>query len=75
MRIAIILFVIATPAEPDVVRHGSEYFLILEINKQPVKGSEDAVRLTEKPKDKTTLLRVWSGGHSRFLVVDESNAG
>jgi serine protease Do len=47
--------------------------VILEINKQPVKGSEDAVRLTERPKDKTTLLRIWREGSSRFLVVDESN--
>jgi serine protease Do len=49
--------------------------VILEINKQPVKSSDDAVRLTEKPKDKATLLRIWSEGRSRFLVVDESNAG
>ena len=49
--------------------------VILEINKQPVKGAEDAVRLTENPKDKTTLLRLWRQGSSRFLVVDESNAG
>jgi serine protease Do len=49
--------------------------VILEINKQSVKSAEDAVRLTENPKDKTTLLRIWSNGGSRFLVVDESNAG
>ena len=49
--------------------------VILEINKQPVKSSEDAVRLTERPKDKTTLLRIWSQGGSRFLVVDENHAG
>ena len=49
--------------------------VILEINKQPVKAAEDAVRLTENPKDKTTLLRLWRQGGSRFLVVDESKAG
>jgi serine protease Do len=49
--------------------------VILEINRHPVKSAEDAVRLTEKPKDKTTLLRVWSNGGSRYVVVDESNAG
>ena len=49
--------------------------VILEINRQSVKGAEDAVRLTENPKDKSTLLRIWSGGRSRYLVVDESNAG
>ncbi|PYJ03446.1 MAG: peptidase S1, partial [Verrucomicrobia bacterium] len=49
--------------------------VILEINRQPVKNAEDAVRLTENPKDKTTLLRVWSNGGSHYVVVDESNAG
>ena len=49
--------------------------IILEINKHPVKGAEDAVRLTEKATGKTTLLRVWSDGGSRYLVVDESKAG
>ncbi len=45
--------------------------VILEINRQPVKNADDAVRLTTHPKDKTTLLRLWSKGGSRFLVVDE----
>ena len=45
--------------------------VILEINRQAVTNADDAVRLTEKPKDKTTLLRLWSNGGSRFLVVDE----
>ena len=49
--------------------------VILEINKQPVKGAADAVRLTGQQKDKTTLLRIWSEGRSRYVVVDESNAG
>lgn len=49
--------------------------VILEINRQPVKSAEDAVKLTESPKDKTTLLRIWSKGGSRYVVVDESNAG
>ncbi|HEU0008379.1 MAG TPA: PDZ domain-containing protein, partial [Verrucomicrobiae bacterium] len=49
--------------------------VILEINRQPVKNAEDAVRLTSNPKDKTTLLHVWSNGSRRYLVVDESNQG
>ena len=49
--------------------------VILEINRQPVKSSADAVKLTENPKDKTTLLRIWSNGGSRYVVIDESNAG
>ena len=45
--------------------------VILEINRQPVKTAEDAVRLTEHPKDRTTLLKVWSNGGTRFVVVNE----
>ncbi len=46
--------------------------VILEINRRPVKGAEDAVKLTENVKDKRTLVRVWSKGGSRFVVVDEN---
>lgn len=49
--------------------------VILELNKQAVTSADEAVRLTEKPKDKTTLLKVYSpsnNGTTRFLVVDEN---
>jgi serine protease Do len=49
--------------------------IIQEINRKPVKNADEAVRLTEKPGDKTTLLRIWREGGSRFVVVDESKAG
>ena len=49
--------------------------VIQEINRKPVKTAEEAVRLTENASDKTTLLRVWRDGGSRFVVVDESKAG
>jgi len=49
--------------------------VILEINRKPVRTAEEAVKLTEKGTDKTTLLRVWRDGGSRFVVVDESNVG
>jgi serine protease Do len=45
--------------------------LIQEINRKPVRNAEDAVALTKNVKDKTILLRIWSKGGSRFLVVDE----
>jgi len=47
--------------------------VIQEINRKPVKSAEEAVRMTENTTDKTTLLRVWRNGGSRFVVVDESN--
>ncbi|MHB9009436.1 MAG: PDZ domain-containing protein, partial [Limisphaerales bacterium] len=49
--------------------------VILEINRQPVKSAEDAVRLTSKAEDRTSLLRVWRDGNRRYVVVDESQAG
>jgi serine protease Do len=49
--------------------------VIQEINRKPVKSAQEAVQLTEKATDKTTLLRIWRDGGSRFVVVDESKAG
>jgi serine protease Do len=49
--------------------------VILEINRRRVRSADEAVRLTEHPADKTTLLRIWSRGGVRFLVVDESDGG
>ncbi len=45
--------------------------VIQSINRQPVKNAEEAVRLTEQPEKRKTLLRLWANGGSRFVVVDE----
>ena len=49
--------------------------VIQEINRKSVKTAQEAVNMTEHPADKTTLLRVWRNGGSRFVVVDETKAG
>jgi serine protease Do len=52
--------------------------VIQEINRKPVRTAEEAVGMTERGADKTSLLRVWRDGGSRYVVVDESessNAG
>ncbi len=49
--------------------------VILEINRKPVRSADEAVELSSNTKDKRILLRVWSRGASRYLVVDESKAG
>ncbi len=49
--------------------------VITEINRRPVKNADEAVKLTEHAKEKTTLLHIWSGNGSRYVVVDESKAG
>ena len=48
--------------------------VILEINRTAVKDAGDAVRLTETSDDKATLLKVWSRGGSRYVVVDETKS-
>jgi serine protease Do len=61
-----------SPAAEAGLRPGD---VIVEINRQAVHNADEAVRLTEKPESKRTLLRVWRDGGSRFVVVDESKAG
>jgi serine protease Do len=61
-----------SPAYEAGLRPGD---VIVEINRKPVQSAEDAVKFTENIKDKTSLLKIWSKGGSRFVVVDESKAG
>jgi serine protease Do len=46
--------------------------VIEDINHQAVKNADDAVNMTKNPPSKRTLLRIWSDGGSRYVVVDES---
>ncbi len=61
-----------SPAAEAGLKQGD---VIQEINRHTVTTSDEAVRLTEHPKDKISLLRIWSNGVSHFIVVDESKAG
>jgi serine protease Do len=61
----------SSPAFESNLRQGD---VIMAINRKSVGGAEDAVKLTEKAEDHTSLLRVWSKGGSRYVVVDESKA-
>lgn len=50
--------------------------VIREINRHPVNSADEAVELSEKVKDDTVLLRVWSPdgngrGTNRYIVVQE----
>jgi serine protease Do len=47
--------------------------VIMEINHHSVAKADDAVKLTERTSNKITLLRVWSGDGSHYMVVDENN--
>jgi serine protease Do len=48
--------------------------VIQEINREPVRTAEDAVKLTESSESKKTLLRVWNRNGTRFVVVDETES-
>lgn len=58
-----------SPAGQQGLRAGD---VILEINRQRVTNADQAVRLSESIRDGTVLLRVWSQGASRFLVIEGS---
>jgi serine protease Do len=48
--------------------------VIEEINRTPVHSAEEAVKLTENPESKRTLLRVWTAHRgTHFIVVDETD--
>jgi serine protease Do len=44
--------------------------VILEINRRRVSNADEAVRLSEEVKGDRVLLRVWSQGGSRYVVVE-----
>jgi serine protease Do len=48
--------------------------VILEINRKPIHSAEDAIAATQNVKSKKTLVRVWTRGSSRYIVVDETEA-
>ena len=60
----------SSPAYDAGLRAGD---VITEINHQPVRNSEDAVNLTQKPATGQTLVKVWSHGGTRFVVVNEGS--
>jgi len=49
--------------------------VIMEINHQSIKDAAQATAVCEKPTNKVSLVKIWSKGGSRFVVVDESKAG
>jgi serine protease Do len=43
--------------------------VILEIEKKPVTSADEAVELSQEVKGKEVLLRVWSRGSTKYIVV------
>ena len=61
-----------SPAAEAGLRAGD---VITEINHQPIKSAQDAVKNTEKAVGEQTLVKVWSRGATHYLTVDEEPVG
>ncbi|HEY9174274.1 MAG TPA: DegQ family serine endoprotease [Verrucomicrobiae bacterium] len=55
-----------SPAAAAGLRPGD---VIVEINRRPVANADEAIRLSRRVDGDTVLLRVWSQGGSRYVVV------
>jgi serine protease Do len=70
---------VVTDVDPDSASYAAGLRpgdVVLEIDRKPVTNAEEAVKLSENIKNKSSiLLRVWSKGGSHYLVVDESKVG
>lgn len=61
----------SSPAHEAGLRPGD---VITEINRNAVKDADEAMAACEKSQD-VTLVKIWRGGVSRYLVVDETQEG
>jgi len=65
---------LVTQVEPDSAAYKAglrEGDVILEIDRQSVRSGDDAVKAANKVKGDQILLRIWSQGGTRYLVVNE----
>ena len=46
--------------------------VILELDRKPVHNADEAVKLSDEIKGPKVLVRLWRGGSSRYVVVDET---
>jgi serine protease Do len=65
---ALIVSVIpGSPASRAALRPGD---VILEINRQAVSGADDAIAMSRSLDKERVLLRIWSQGGTRYLIID-----
>jgi hypothetical protein len=57
------------PASPQSVLCEFPFPAIRKINRQRVANAEDAIRISQNLQGGRVLLRVWSRGISRYLVI------
>ncbi len=64
-----------TSVDPDSASYEAglrEGDVIVEINRKPVTNAEEAVEVSKHVPTKRVLVRLWSNGGIRYVVVDES---
>jgi serine protease Do len=59
------------PESPSFEHGLREGDVIQEINRQPVRNADDAVKLSENIKNDAVLLKVWSRGGTHYVVVEQ----
>jgi serine protease Do len=47
--------------------------VIVDLDRRPVHNADEAVKMSDEIKGPKVLVRVWRGGSSRYVVVDESS--
>ncbi len=57
----------SSPAYSAGIRPGD---VILEVNRKPVATAQEATELSKAPSEGQVLMKVWSRGGSRFVVVE-----
>jgi serine protease Do len=66
-----------TDVDPNSASHEAglrQGDVILEIDRKRVADANEAVEVSKHVKSKEVLVRIWSRGHSRFVVVDEGKS-
>jgi serine protease Do len=66
---------VITDVDPDSAsaKQGlSKGDIVMDLNRRPVHNADEAVKLSDEIKGPKVLVRVWRGGSSRYIVVDES---
>jgi serine protease Do len=58
-----------TPAAKQGLREGD---VILELDRRPITDVKGAIKLSEEIKGPKFLMRIWRGGRSTYLAIDES---
>ena len=62
------------PSSPAAEAGLGQGDVIVEINRKPVTKADEAIELSQGPAGDRVLLRVWSKGGARYVVVDSARS-